>query len=416
MLSNAKHLLSRLLGGMIVVALAIPLLLIGKDRITVVSQSSLTDAIVVKCTYRNYSRKGSRVYKSSYTPVALSVEGDRATGTLYLTNKSWCARMIGTSVPMFVHHSDPKQNRIGSFLQFWMFPFIAFAFLALFLLPNKAWYKSVVVTGVLILSGYLICMEFNILNLNNPETNLTSDSGKFDACVNKAMREQGVNERNELKRLSCYPLPDIELLYDFNALEDVFIRTDKLITIDQIPDLPALRKLSLRSPNLQSLDGLEKFTKLSTLWLSEVRFPSINSIPQFSELKELKILFNPDLTSLDGIEKYRSLEQIEAERNSISDITSLASLENLKVVQLFYEPVSDLSALSNLDELEVARFRSLKTHDFSPLYNKPNMRHPGATGPDIPCDEMQRWMNTLEPMRRKFMWLPKHCKFLKEQL
>ena len=133
-------------------------------------------------------------------------------------------------------------------------------------------------------------------------------------------------------------------------------------------------------------------------------------------MRHLRISANPSLHDLEGIERFTALEHLEIERNQVSDISPLSALVNLKGVQIFYEPVSDLTPLAGLDALEVARFRSLGTHDFSPLYNKPKMRHSGATGSTIPCEAMEQWMLSLKPLRRKFMWLPKHCKYLKTEL
>ena len=129
-------------------------------------------------------------------------------------------------------------------------------------------------------------------------------------------------------------------------------------------------------------------------------------------LKKLNIKSNKSLENLDGIGRFRNLENLELERNSVADITEIRQLSKLKILYIGTEPVTDLSPIKSLALLEVARFRNSKAEDFSPLFHKPNMRHAGATGPDVSCEQMKLWMESLSPKRRSFMWFPDHCKNL----
>lgn len=398
--------------ALIYLGVLVLVVILAKDRLSVFSQSSYTQGIVVKCDYRNEFSRNSGSHTSTYTPVGLTVSGQTAKGVLYLPERSWCERLIGTSVPIFVHKTDEKQNRIGSFSQFWLYPLLVLVMVLFVTLPEKGWHKSTLISLLMALATIALMYEFNVFYTNKPETSLTTEQGKFDACVNKAMSKEGVTSRSELKVLSCAKIPDVSVLSEFHRLEEVFIRNDELDSFYEIPNLPNLKKLSVRSPKIQSFEGLEYFSSLTKLDLIDATFSSIKAMPKLEYLKSLLIRSNSNLESLAGLERFELLEGIELERNKISDISALASLKNLRVIYIMHEPVSDLSVLENLKKIEVARFRSLKTHDFSPLYNKPNMRHPGATGPNIPCEEMARWMNTLKPARRKFMWLPEHCEHL----
>ena len=415
----AKKLMAVVIAVAVAIAIAIPLLKAGTRTVVALGESDLKEAIVTECTYSNFRTRTRNVntgYRSYYTPIALTRDGDRAVGTAYLPRRALCERMIGTSVPMFVHSDDAKKNRIGSFVQLWVLPFFGLSIGILMLLRNAGRVQHATAASLAMVAAVAVSYEYGYFGLNRPETNLTSVSGRFDACVNKAMSDQGTRTRADLKKLACNPLPDIETLQEFASVEDIQIINSAFESLRELPNFPKLKKLSIRNSALRSLDGLDRFSQLTHLRLTEVTFSSISDIPNSGTMRHLRISSNPSLHDLAGIERFTALEHLEIERNQVSDISALSALADLKGVQIFYEPVTDLTPLAELDALEVARFRSLDTHDFSPLYNKPKMRHSGATGATIPCEEMQQWMLTLEPLRRKFMWLPKQCKFLKAEL
>ncbi len=261
---------------------------------------------------------------------------------------------------------------------------------------------------LIIFAALALCREFGVFDLKQANAKLTPEERKFQACVNQAMRSERVSERKEIKKLICYPTPDIGSMDEFESLEEVLIRNDDFDSMHEIPCLPNLKKLSIGGEKIKSIDGLDQFSNLTELAILSNMLSSIKEIPATLNLETLKIRSNPRLINLDGVEQFKSLKWFEVKRNSITDITAIASLTELEAI--------DLTALSNLNKLETARFRALKTHDFSPLHGKPNMRHPGATGKDIPCEAMSKWINTLEPQRRKFMWVSKHCRFLTDNL
>ena len=373
-----KKLITLVIAVVVVIAIAIPLLSAATSTLLALGESELKKAIVTECTYsnfRNRTRNLNSGYRSYYAPVALTRDGDRAVGTSYLSSKAWCEKTIGTSVPMFVHSDDVKKNRIGSFTQLWLLPFIGVAIVILVVLRNTRWPRYAALFTLPLVATSAFSYDYGLFGLNRPETNLTSASGRFDACVRKAMLIQGAQTRADLKTLACNPFPDIETLGEFLSVEDIQIISTAFESLRELPNFPKLKKLSLRNSVLRSLDGLDRYSQLTHLTLNEVTFSSISEIPNPGTMRHLRISSNQSLYDLEGIERFTALEHLEIERNQVSDISPLSALVDLKGVQIFYEPVSDLTPLAGLDALEVARFRSLGTHDFSPLYNKPKMRH-----------------------------------------
>ena len=407
-----------LISLVISIMIIIPGAIVFKNRVVTLTSTTLKDAVVIECTYRNTrGRRRSGGYTSSYTPVAITKQGEKAKGTLYVSPKSRCTRMIGLNTSIYVNSEDQKLNRIGSFFQFWFFPYlILLAVVFVVLIATKKSRPSLILLLILLIAGaLLLAREFGIFGLNQAANKLATPEGQFGACVTKHLIKADLDGRSQLRKLECIPMPDITVLSEFPNLEEVFIWNESFTSIQQLPLSASLRELRIRNPKLTSLVGLDRFTQLESLSFSEVQFESLNQIPANLPLKKLKVLSNSRLENLQGIGRFKNLKNLELESNSVSDISEIHQLLKLETLYIGREPVVDLSPLQNLALLEVARFRYSKTKDFSPLFNKPRMRHAGATGSEVPCEQMKKWMESLDPRRRKSMWLPDHCDYLKEE-
>ena len=111
--------------------LAIILVLAGfvaKDRFRVLASSERHAAVVVECdskTGRSKRKRGGWTNTRSYAPVAVSGEGYQAKGSLWVSSKSLCNRMVGRDVTIYVDRNNPNATRMGGFFQFWLFPIAA---------------------------------------------------------------------------------------------------------------------------------------------------------------------------------------------------------------------------------------------------------------------------------------------------
>ena len=329
-----------LLGFLIVAAI------MGHSRYMTISQSVLKEATIVDCGYVNHKRARNRGggYSSNYYPIAISDDGDRARGTMLLATRSMCERLVGSLVSVYVHNSDSKNNRINSFYQMWLLPLIALVYLVAIIGPKKRGYRPMICVLLIIFAALALCREFGVFNLKQANAKLTPEERKFQACVNQAMRSERVSERKEIKKLICYPTPDVGSLDEFESLEEVLIRNDDFDSMHEIPYLPNLKKLSIGGEKIKSIDGLDQFSNLTELAILSNMLSSIKEIPATLNLETLKIRSNPRLISLDGVEQFKSLKWFEVKRNSITDITAIASLTELEAI--------DLTALSNLNKLE----------------------------------------------------------------
>ncbi len=368
------------------------------------------DAVVTECHgswgYTN-AKKNPRRRTYSYAPIATTDGGEKARGFKRLSRKSWCERLIGSQVTIYINPDPKGKNVYGGFLDFWLFPAIILIVAGVALGRKRGAY--IAVTGTSICAA-LIAYEFSAFGMNaKPESELLTPTGKFQACINKHMSDEGVTRTSELKELLCYMPTDLDALWDMYSLETLRITEVDLQNLDTLPNFPNLKNLSLaRIPNLSNFDGLSKFPKMETMLLHDLAFNSINDIPNLTNLHELKIWGNKTLTNLDGIQRFTDLRELEIDRNAISDISAIANLDHLVVFMGKSEPFTDISALVNKPALRAARFSNTMVTDFTPLHGLPKLLYTGATGKSVPCAEMEKLRNNL--LRKPVMWLPKHCK------
>jgi len=358
------------LGVVIVLGLgiAIPTGIMLKNRVVTLATTSLENAIITGCKPRRVNRRArSRPSRSrtSYAPVAMADNGEKAVGLLALGRRSQCKSMIGIKTSIFVHPTDGRKNRIGSFFQFWLFPYMLAFALAMLFMRVSVQTRTTIGLAFAAFAALALAREFDVLNTRTDASNklLTSD-GKFDACIQRQLKKEGVAYVADLRKLSCYPMVDLSVLHDFRSLEELAIIRSPLSSIKDLPYMASLRKLTLGA--------------------------------------------NEKLTSLEGIERFPDLDRLKLWNNKISDIAAVSKLNKLTVFTSRREPFTDMSALGNLKHLRTARFASTMVKDFSALHGMPKLYHTGATGRHVPCEQMIALKQSFG--RKVILWLPKHCK------
>jgi len=357
--------------GLVIVAglgIVIPTGIMLKNRVVTLATTSLESAIVTGCKSRRVhrsSRSRTSRRRTSYAPVALTENGARAVGLLTLGRKNQCESMIGVKTSVFVHPSDEKKNRIGSFFQFWFFPYaVAFA-LAMLLMRVSTQTRITIGLAFAAFAALALGREFDVFDVRTDSSNkLLTAEGKFDSCIQRHMNNQGVAHLADLRKLACHPMVDLSILHDFRSLEELTITRSTL--------------------------------------------SSISDLPHLSSLKKLRLGANKNLTSLEGIERFSDLEKLDLWSNGITDIGAVAKLKKLTSFKTMREPFTDISALGNLKHLRTARFSGTLVKDFSALHGLPKLYHTGATGRQVPCEQITALRNSFK--RKVSMWLPKHCR------
>tara|TARA_R110002096_G_scaffold14582_2_gene50643 strand:- start:53007 stop:54242 length:1236 start_codon:yes stop_codon:yes gene_type:complete len=383
-------------------------ILINTTRIVLTFDAQ--DAVVVECdgswTTSNGKRTG-RYLQYVYAPVAQTDDGETARSYIRLSRKSWCQRLIGTQTTIYVNPDPKGKNTYGGFMAFWLFPAIILIIIAT--VAGRQWGKYFALSGIAI-SFAVLAYEFSAFGVNDrKESVLLTPEGKFDACINKHMADEGITTPRDLTKLVCYTPTNLNALWDMQRLEILRVADVDLIDMDGLATLPNLKTLSLaRIPNLSDFSGLAKFPELENLLLHDLALNSIRDIPDLQNLQGLRLWNAGNLVDLDGIQRFKNLRELEIDRNAIADISALADLSDLEYFMGKNEPFTDISALANKPVLRTARFSNTKVTDFSPLFGLPKLFHTGASGTSVPCEQMEKLRASLS--KKPSLWLPKHCK------
>lgn len=118
------NLIGYLIGGLLVLAMLSPIPIFGwlvYDRIEVLNNASVEQAVISRCYSHRSSRSGSA---PTFGPVAVTESGLNIKGGFRWARRSWCESDIGESVSVLVHSERPENSRIYSFFQFWFLPLL----------------------------------------------------------------------------------------------------------------------------------------------------------------------------------------------------------------------------------------------------------------------------------------------------
>ena len=334
-------------------------------RVQTVLATTYEPAIVTDCrsfrSGRSQSKYRSRTY---HAPVAVAESGAIAIGTKRLSERSWCENMIGQQTSVYVHPTDPRKNRIGSYLQFWLMPSLFFFGLCLAFIPISASKKLLMGLGFVLLISVSLAREFGIFWINSDKGNVVLGAeSRVDRCIEKWMGFQEVLSPRALTKLTCERVDDLSSLSKLPNLEELFIHRSPITSLQTIPDLPKLKILRLED--------------------------------------------NTELTTLAGIERFENLEEIYAARNSLADIHALGPLKNLKRVSFYRETFKDISVLKDKMKLQRATFNVSRIKDLSPLFGKPELTLAGAIGETVLCDQVAKLKSSLGKGAK--VWVPGQC-------
>ena len=396
-MSDQKHVSDRA-RNLFVISFALILCWFMYDRLNVITNSTQQSATILNCENSWIKQRTGSSTSSTYrdvvvsAPVAMTDDGQKAIGTVKAPEKR-CDEMVGTAVQVYIHKSDPKLNRINSFLQFWFFPSI-FAFLAFAVLFNskRPALGFLTTLGFLGFCGYMIAAELNYMNLGtaaiSSNANMSPSQIALTNCIKREMLERDLTDRTELKRLLCQSakITDLTSIQDLTNLEELYLQGNDLTDLSTLGYYPNLRKLSVATnPNLKTLSGIENAPNLEEFQANKSGLEDISSL---APLTKLRI--------------------IGAMMNNISDISALSDLNALQDVVLNYNPISDISPLTDKPDLWALQVYSSQVTDLTPIYGNTAITKGGVTSEQgYPCEQIL-YIKSIQDAKSTFH-VPKQC-------
>ncbi len=383
--------------NLFVISFAVILCWFMYERLNVITNSTQQSATILNCE-NSWIKQRTGSSSSSYrdvvvsAPVAMTDDGQKAIGTVKVPEKR-CDEMVGTAVQVYIHKSDPKLNRINSFLQFWFFPSI-FAFLAFAVLFNSKRPALGFLTTLSFLgfSGYMIAAELNYMNLGkmavSANSNMTPSHIALNNCIKREMLERSLNDRAELKRLLCQSakITDLTSIHDLTNLEELYLQDNLLADLTTMGEYPNLKKLAVAgNKSLKTVNGIE-------------------NAPHLEEFQANK----SGLENINGLSSLEQLRVIGAMMNNISDISALTNLQKLQDVVLSYNPISDISPLADKPDLWALHLYSTNVTDLTPIYSNTAITKGGVTSEQgYPCEQIL-YIKSIQDAKSTFH-VPKQC-------
>mmetsp|Transcript_4993 Transcript_4993/g.10772 ORF Transcript_4993/g.10772 Transcript_4993/m.10772 type:complete len:327 (+) Transcript_4993:33-1013(+) len=150
---------------------------------------------------------------------------------------------------------------------------------------------------------------------------------------------------NEIRSIS--PLQSL----DSGALEELYVASNKVLTITGISQLTALQVLELGSNRIRKIENLETLTGLRELWLGRNRIAAVEGLSTLRMLRRISIQSNR-LDSMAGFEECTALEELYLSHNGISRLEGLSTLTKLRVLDVSNNRISVVEGLGALGQLE----------------------------------------------------------------
>ncbi|MEM7405426.1 MAG: leucine-rich repeat domain-containing protein [Pseudomonadota bacterium] len=337
---------------------------LSADRIHALRTGSVHPATVLDCD-GEWFRKGQggtrpTRYVLQYAPVAYSEDGHRARGFAWL-DESVCLRTLGSAVTLLAHPDDPKQNRIVTFLHFWLLPAgatLLTLILGLGLLSLPRGMPMIVFLLGASAGGGTLWFE---LNPSVGAGGLDPSERALAQCAQQAVFDQKVSDRTQIRRLICQnpAVEDLAPLAAMPQLEELYLQGASLTSLDGIEALPKLRKLSVAgNKDLDSLTGLETATALIELQANSAGLKSLRGLEGALELKVVAAM-NNRLTgaALEPLKGLQKLESVVMNSNRISDLSALRDKPALRELQVYSNDIRDIRPLHSNRALNLVGIR-----------------------------------------------------------
>ncbi len=369
------------------------------ERAIFLSNTEHVEGEIISCDskwmkYRSVGSGSSSITRETvnYKPVAESINGDIAVGSLMMPTKALCQQQTGTKVTILVDKENPENNKIFNFTQFFAFPLliIIFPLLAIVSFANSLLLTQLSFWTLVITSTFFTLKETGTLAKHFPELmtgqNLTHSEAALNRCVNTSLRKENISNRSEITRLVCQgeEIDDLSSISDLINLEQLYLQDNSLVNLEGLKPFVNLKKISVAgNKTLVSTKGIENATKL-------IEFQANKS----------------NLSDLSGMEYLTELKVIGVMMNNISDISPLRNSTKLEDATFNYNNISDLSIFENSDSLISFTAYSNPIASIKALYGHTKLKSIGVSN-SVPCEEFDEIREILKPDAK--VYKPKEC-------
>ncbi len=373
-----------------------PALWFTHDRVNLLEDAELQQATIIKCDYKYFSSSASTtrtgIRRTSYTPIAITEQGEKVLGTLWWSSRNFCERRLNKQVSVFIHPTNPEKNRINSFFQLWLYPSLAiyFGFVILSFYFGRQKISTILTLLLFALLAINYYREFQPASIADTSQQAeTSDRSKavLDRCIAHQMKESKLANRSEITRVLCQDagITNLSSIADLSSLQELYLQGNKLTSLETIPDLINLKIISIANNEMRTLSGVEKLVQLEELQANKNKIDDLSGMQALSQLKIIGLM-----------------------KNQIKSIAPLEPLTNLEDITLNYNLITDISPLANKPHLKKATFYSNDVKDITALFSNANMVIVGVRGRGmVPCNQISGIRKRLAPSAK--VWGQKGC-------
>lgn len=397
----------------IAIVMLLILVSITYNRLSILASSSMVPGKIVNCDSQWVKVSSSTSSLSSHTrdkvqyiPQALAENGTKVSGSVMLPTRALCSQMVSRDVTVLENTLAPEQNRIYSFIQFWALSLLlAFIPLTYLIGLYSIGFSRLFVFVLFVVLAYGTTEEVGLLKKYFPKQATASkqatgskqfpDKAALDRCVFKAMVDEKVEHRYQIKRLVCQEegISDISSISDITGLEKLYLQGNNLTSLEQLLPLVNLKAISVAgNKNLTSTKGIEYTSKLEEFQGNKSAISDLSGFGQLSQLKVIGLMDNK-ISDVSALASLNNLEEVILSYNSISDVSAFVNHKNLVKVSLSNNNIVDVSAFTNKPKLSWFTIYSNPVNDISPLYTNLNMKIFGANT-HVKCEQLAK-MKTL---------------------
>lgn len=386
------------------------------NRGSILMNSEIVSAKIISCDSKWVEiDRGMRDDEETvqYIPVAVSDSGEKAIGSVMMPTRAICSQQIGKEVSMLVNHDNQSENRIYSFVQFWVLALLA-AFVPIALILGI---YSVTLTRVFAFLFYTIviyatCLEVGVIEKYFPQFIIGKDISQSEAALNRCVKtslvKEGITDRSLIKKLICQEeeISNLESISDLVGLESLYLQGNALTSLIGLKPFVNLKRLSIaNNKTLTSTKGIQYSTNLIELQANKT---PINDLSGMDKLLKIEVIafMQSNISDVSVFENTTSLLEITLSYNKISDVSAFSKSTDLTKVSISNNNIFDISIFENMKNLNWLTAYSNNISDISSLYQNENIMTFGVNG-IVPCEQFHKLSENINSEARIF--LPKRC-------